>query len=133
MEIGNNLKIHPAYKALALTAMLMMIGCKNPEHPNVVLDIKDTQTDKMALIRDLETGTERIYKFYEVVPKFLQVGDTVIITVGGGIVNSDAVYSSNRVIGGLRFRQKQSCRERAKFEQEMAKFDSLKRQMQKTK
>ena len=135
MKKNQNIKVRPVYKALSVVAMLMAtVGCKNPEHPNVVLDILDTKTDKMALIRDLETGTERIYKFHPdfLVPEFLRVGDTVIISVGG-ILHSDAIYSNNKVIGGLRFRQKPSCRERARFDQECKNFDSLKQQIQNVK
>lgn len=140
MKNNQNIKVRSAYKAVALATLLgIAAGCKSYRHDNVVLDIQKTTRPNMVLVRDLQDGTERVvlfddgYRQHHDVSQLLQIGDTVTIIVGG--IYSDSLYLKNRVLdrSEIGFEQKRSCFERARFEQNIAEFDSLKRQMQKTK
>ena len=90
MKKNQNIKIRPAYKALALTALLSLVGCsKNQGHTNVILNISNTEDQAWVLMRDVETNTERLYKYsvnlhkLDSLPYYfdlLENGDTVVIT-----------------------------------------------------
>ena len=118
---------------------IVAAGCVSYKHDNEVLDIVDTKADHMVLIRDLETGVERIISFYELssIPRYLQVGDTVIVGVGG--IHSDGYYLNQRVLNGANvsltptpsgIERGKKRAENERFESEQRKFNLLKRQMQ---
>ena len=75
------------YKAFALAALLAFVGCREQTetHTNVVIDITKTDTKGWILMRDIETGKERLYvrhlKEKAVSRDFesLQRGDTIVI------------------------------------------------------
>ena len=85
-----NIKIRPAYKAMALAALLGIAGCgEKREHKNVILNISNTEDQAWVLMRDIKTGTERLYKYctnkykMESLPYYfnlLENGDTVVIS-----------------------------------------------------
>lgn len=137
------------YKLLALVPLMALVGCgKKYEHKNIFLDMAKDGTKRTILIRDVETGTERIfnsdeysagrhihtwYKNYD----YLQPGDTVTIVVGG--IYSDKAYQNYKVLSSSELSltyNKDSIdnrMEREKYAQEYQKFCTMKQNRQDTK
>lgn len=135
MKKNQNIKIHPGYKAAVLATLIGIVaGCKYYEHNNVVVGIQNVSRPNMVLIRDLQDGTERMVLFNDPkrlpydAPKLLRIGDTVTI---GILSDSDNLYLEHRVLNRsqISFRQKQSCIDRTKLEQEMSRLNALKQEM----
>lgn len=140
MKVNQNIKINPKYKLMALLSLLLAMGCTRYEHKNVILDMKKDGTKRTLLIRDVETGIERIfvadeyrygrvvsglYRDYDCLPK----GDTVTIVVGG--IYSDKAYTDYRVLSSndltLRYNTDSvfNRRQRERFAKEAKKFSNM--------
>lgn len=143
MKKIQNLKIHPNYKTFAMVLLLGLVGCKRYEHKNVFLDMAQEGTKRTILIRDVETGTERIfkadedwagwYKDYD----YLQPGDTVTVVVGG--IFSDKAYQNHKVLSSAELSLRCNAdsvynrKEREKYTKERENFNKMKQQLQNDK
>lgn len=144
MKKIQNLKIRPNYKAFALALLLGLVGCKRVvyEHKNVFLDMVRDGAKRTILIRDVETGTERIFNSYEYYEygenyDYLQPGDTVTIVVGG--IFSDKAYQNYKVLSSDELTLCYNAdsiynrMERERYAKEREKFNKMKQQLQNDK
>lgn len=133
------------YKLLALVPLMALVGCgKKYEHKNIFLGTAKDGAKRTILIRDVETGTERIfikadddYKDEHKNYDYLQPGDTVTVIVGG--IYSDKAYQNHKVLSSSELflaYNKDSVynrMERERYAKEREKFQAIKQQMRNDK
>ena len=138
------------YKLLALVPLMALVGCgKKYEHKNIFLGMVRDGTKRTILIRDVETGTERIFKADEAGARrgnvwlwykdydYLQPGDTVTVIVDG--IYSDKAYQNHKVLSSdelfLAYNKDSvyNRMEREKYAKEYEKFQVMKQQMRNDK
>ena len=127
------------YKLLALVPLMALVGCgKKYEHKNIFLGTAKDGAKRTILIRDVETGTERVFKADEYWEgrhvntwhrnyDYLQPGDTVTVVVGG--IYSDKTYKNYKVLSSDELNllyNEDSVHNR----KEREKFNRMKQQMQ---
>lgn len=137
-----NLKIRPGYRTLAMIALFGLAGCKKYEHTNIFLDMAKDGRKKTILIRDVETGVERIFKadefgigrrWYQNYD-YLQPGDTVRV-VGCGIWG-DEPYQNHTILSSrdlslfYNVDTVYNRRLRKQYAKEKEKFQVIKQNMQ---
>lgn len=112
MKKNQNIKVRSMSKAFALATLLAIVGCKQQtEHyTNVVIDVTITDTKGWILMRDVETGKERVY-VRELDPqweslsediKSLQKGDTIVFSVTSDKLSRHFAtpYEARKVVHG---------------------------------
>jgi len=150
MNKNQNLKIRPNYKTLAMIALFGLAGCNKYEYKNVVTGVGKKENTRMILLKDVETGDERIflrdpgwnscvdlYSDYD----YIELDDTVTVVVGGML--SDRYYQYTKILSpentggdvGLRYNQDtiNARKVRAVFNNECNKFNALKQNLQNDK
>jgi len=98
---NNNLKIRPVYKVLALGALLSVAGCKETEHKNVVFGVDHSDCTTVLLVRDVDTGTERVVRACNTANRgveYLCAGDTIAVFAGDGYDNKRMFNAKNSKI-----------------------------------
>ena len=102
MKKHQNLKIRPAYKTLAMILLFGLAGCKQYEPKNVITRIETVDGVKVLEINDVETGITRMYKITKSNAndreKWLRVGDTVTLSIGGLLYDGKEYYQKHLVL-----------------------------------
>lgn len=107
MQKHQNLKLHPKYKMLALSLLLMATGCMKREHKNVVTGIMQKRDVVIGLLlEDAETGEERFYQVYDAPVynrhfDYFKLDDTVDVYIRGPY--TDALYKDHKVLDAASF------------------------------
>jgi len=137
MKKNANLKVRPFFKALGLSLLVGLTGCKQAEHKNVFMGYdKPDEYHWSVLIRDVDDGKERIllysYDAREADGYFehLKYGDTIsvstylsdedyrnnmVLETGGGITNMNYNMDTIRI-----------RRERARYNKYRQRFGNVK-------
>ena len=133
MKKHQNLKIRPAYKTLALLLLFGLMGCV-VRHKNEIIEIGTVNGETVAVLKDVETGVERIYKA-DTDLKYDHLGDSVILFVD---FRFEETYRKSRVLNSsdilcflndsVDARRKSEESDRLAREQD-ANFDSIRQQM----
>ena len=102
MKVNQNIKIRPNYKTLAMVALFGLVGCKEYEFKNVITQIETVDGVKVLEINDVETDVKRIYKIPQgdYCEKWLVVGDTVTLCLGGVLYDGAEYYQKHLVLTG---------------------------------
>ena len=137
MKKNANLKIHPFFKALGLSLLVGITGCKQTEHKNVFMGYdKPDKYHWSVLVRDLDDGKERVLLYpYDTREsngyfEHLESGDTISVVT----YLSDEDYRRSMILetgGGMtniNYNMDTICirRERARYNKYRQRFGNVK-------